>query len=190
LGIARYYISVFGSGICVFIDPGMEENMEQERTDTRIFYRGEIYDIGELEITGSEQQGCRPVLIVSCDEFNEYSPEVVIVFITSQLEKRGKQYHINLPGVIGLEKKSMVLAEQIRTIDKRRILEKRGQLDLLTMNRVDRGLKIILDLRLSQKEKEAKEALKKEKMKVFEEWKRVERLKVAISRSVAAQCSA
>ena len=190
LGIARYYISVFGSGICVFTDPGMEGNMEQERTDTRIFYRGEIYDIGELEITGSEQQGCRPVLIVSCDEFNQYSPEVVIVFITSQLEKRGKQYHINLPGVIGLEKKSMVLAEQIRTIDKSRILEKRGQLDLLTMNRVDRGLKIILDLRLSQKEKEAKEALKKEKMKVFEEWKRVERLKVAISRSAAAQCSA
>ena len=135
--------------------------MEQERTDTRIFYRGEIYDIGELDITGSEQRGCRPVLIVSCDEFNEYSPEVVIVFITSQLEKRGKQYHINLPGVIGLEKKSMVLAEQIRTIDKSRIHEKRGQLDLLTMNRVDRGLKIILDLRLSQKEKEAKEALKK-----------------------------
>ena len=92
LGIARYYISVFGSGICVFIDPGMEGNMEQERTDTRIFYRGEIYDIGELEITGSEQQGCRPVLIVSCDEFNEYSPEVVIVFITSQLEKMGERF--------------------------------------------------------------------------------------------------
>ena len=163
--------------------------MEQERTDTRIIYRGEIYDIGELEITGSEQQGCRPVLIVSCDEFNEYSPEVVIVFITSQLEKRGKQYHINLPGVIGLEKKSMVLAEQIRTVDKSRILAKRGQLDLATMNRVDRGLKTILDLRASAEDKEVKEACNKEKMKAFEEWKKQKRLEEEVRRSAAARCA-
>ena len=146
LGIARYYISVFGSGICVFIDPGMEGNMEQERTDTRIFYRGEIYDIGELDITGSEQRGCRPVLIVSCDEFNEYSPEVVIVFITSQLEKRGKQYHINLPGVIGLEKKSMVLAEQIRTIDKSRIIGYIGKLTKEQMMEIEDYLKVSLGI--------------------------------------------
>ena len=49
------------------------------------YLRGEIHDIGELEAEGSEQRGNRPVLIVSCNEFNEYSPEVVILFITSQL---------------------------------------------------------------------------------------------------------
>ena len=94
------------------------------------YLRGEIHDIGELEAEGSEQRGNRPVLIVSCNEFNEFSPEVVILFITSQLDKRGNKYHINLPGVLGLEKKSMVLAEQIRTVDKSRIIKKRGQLDL------------------------------------------------------------
>jgi sugar phosphate isomerase/epimerase len=66
----------------------------------------------------------------------------------------------------------MVLAEQIRTVDKSRILAKRGQLDLATMNRVDRGLKTILDLRASAEDKEVKEACNKEKMKAFEEWKK------------------
>ena len=141
--------------------------MERFDSEERVFRRSEIYDIGELEVTGSEQQGCRPVLIVSSDKFNDYSPEVIILFITSQLDKRGNKYHINLPGVLGLEKKSMVLAEQIRTVDKSRILAKRGQLDLATMNRVDRGLKTILDLRASAEDKEVKEACNKEKMKVY-----------------------
>ena len=153
------------------------------------YLRGEIHDIGELEAEGSEQRGNRPVLIVSCNEFNEYSPEVVILFITSQLDKRGNKYHINLPGVLGLEKKSMVLAEQIRTVDKSRIIKKRGQLDLATMNRVDRGLKTILDLKASKEDKEVKEALKKENMKAFDEWKKQKRLEEEVRRSAAARCA-
>ena len=164
--------------------------MERMNSGKRVFRRSEIYDIGELDTTGSEQQGGRPVLIVSSDNFNFYSPEVIILFITSQLDKRGNKYHINLPGVIGLEKKSMVLAEQIRTVDKSRILGKRGQLDLATMNRVDRGLKTILDLRASKEDKEVKEAIKKESMKSFEEWKRQKKLEEEVRRSAAARCAA
>ena len=164
--------------------------MERMNSEERVFRRSEIYDIGELETTGSEQQGGRPVLIVSSDNFNFYSPEVIILFITSQLDKRGNKYHINLPGVIGLEKKSMVLAEQIRTVDKSRILNKRGQLDLATMNRVDRGLKTILDLRASKEDKEVKEAIKKESMKTSEEWKRQKKLEEEVRRSAAARCAA
>lgn len=164
--------------------------MELFDSEERLFRRGEIYDIGELDTAGSEQQGNRPILIVSCDSFNDSSPEIVILFITSQLEKRGEQYHINLPGVLGLEKKSMVLAEQIRTVDKSRILERRGQLDLATMNRVDRGLKTVLDLKTTKASKALKEANKKDKMKAFEEWKKVKKLEEEISRSNAAVCAA
>ena len=114
---------------------------------------------------------------------------MVILFITSQLDKRGNKYHINLPGVLGLEKKSMVLAEQIRTVDKSRIIKKRGQLDLATMNRVDRGLKTILDLKASKEDKEVKEALKKENMKAFDEWKKQKKLEEEVRRSAASRCA-
>ena len=60
--------------------------MERFDSEERVFRRSEIYDIGELEVTGSEQQGCRPVLIVSSDKFTDYSTEVIILFITSQLD--------------------------------------------------------------------------------------------------------
>lgn len=162
--------------------------MELINSDERVFRRGEIYDIGELDTAGSEQQGGRPILIISCDEINDYSPEVIIAFITSQLDKRGKQYHINLPGVIGLEKKSMVLAEQLRTADKSRMLGKRGQLDLATMNRVDRGLKKALALGKTKESKELKEEEKKEKMKAFAEWKKQDQYKEEVRRSPAARC--
>ena len=163
-----------------------EINMEMNDLENAVFRRGEIYDIGELDITGSEQQGNRPVLIVSADDFNDRSPEVIIVFITSQLDKKGSRYHINLPGVIGLEKKSMVLAEQIRTADKSRMLGKRGQLDLMTMNRVDRGLKTILDLNATKENKKVKEEEKKEKMKTFTEWKKLKQYEEEVRRSKAS----
>lgn len=152
--------------------------------------RGEIYDIGEVETTGSEQHGHRPVLIVSSDEFNKWSPEVIILFITSRLDKRGNKYHINLPGVMGLEKKSMVLAEQIRTVDKSRLLERRGQLDLVTMNRVDRGLKTALALGTTKAGKEIKEELKRARMKAIADWKKQQQYKEDVLRSPAAQCGA
>ena len=185
------YISIckhLFQGNCVFSDTESGGEMEQINSEERVFRRGEIYDIGELDTEGSEQQGNRPILIVSCDEINDFSPEVIIAFITSKLEKRGRQYHINLPGVIGLEKKSMVLAEQLRTADKRRILGKRGQLDLATMNRVDRGLRTALALGATKESKEIKEDEKKKKMKVFEEWKKQNQYMEEVRRSPAAHC--
>lgn len=185
------YISIcrhLFQGNCVFSITETGGEMELINSEERVFRRGEIYDIGELNIAGSEQQGNRPILIVSCDEINDYSPEVIIAFITSQLDKRGKQYHINLPGVIGLEKKSMVLAEQLRTADKSRMLEKRGQLDLATMNRVDRGLKKALALGKTKESKEIKEEEKKEKMKAFAEWKKQNQYKEEVKRSPAMYC--
>lgn len=143
--------------------------METTKDKYRDIRRGEIYDIGDLDTVGSEQQGNRPVLIVSDDDINRNSPEATICFITSQLEKKGERYHVNLPGVLGLEKKSMVLAEQIRTVDKSRLLSKRGRLDEPTMNRVDRGLKNSLGL-MSALQKNRKK-LKGKKKRVRLEWR-------------------
>lgn len=143
--------------------------METTKDKCMDIRRGEIYDIGYLDTVGSEQQGERPVLIVSDDDINRFSPEVTICFITSQLEKKGKEYHVNLPGVVGLVKKSMVLAEQIRTVDKSRLLKRRGKLDDITMNRVDRGLKNSLGL-LSAQQKNRRR-LKGKKQRVHLEWR-------------------
>ena len=143
--------------------------MKPKVEDGKLMYRGEIYDIGHIDTVGSEQQGNRPVLIVSDDDINRNSPEVTICFITSQLEKKGESYHINLPGVVGLDKKSMVLAEQIRTVDKTRLLKKRGRLDEPTMNRVDRGLKNSLGL-LSVQQKNRRH-LKGKKQRIRLEWR-------------------
>ena len=143
--------------------------METTKDKLMNIRRGEIYDIGHLDTVGSEQQGDRPVLIVSDDDINRKSPEATICFITSQLEKRGERYHVNLPGVVGLEKKSMVLAEQIRTVDKTRLLKRRGRLDEITMNRVDRGLKNSLGL-LSAQQKNRRR-LKGKKQRVHLEWR-------------------
>ena len=137
--------------------------------ECRDIRRGEIYDIGHIDTVGSEQQGNRPVLIVSDDGINRNSPEVTICFITSQLEKMGERYHIHLSGVVGLDKVSMVLAEQIRTIDKSRLLARRGRLDERTMNGVNRGLKNCLGLESVQVK--MRKRLKGKKKRVRLEWR-------------------
>ena len=112
----------------------------------REIHMGEIYEVGSLETVGSEQKGSRPVLVVQNDELNLMSPTVIVLFITSRLDKRGKKAHVKLPSIEGLPKRSMVLTEQIRTIDKRRLLDKRGELDSKTMAKVLRGLKYTLGM--------------------------------------------
>ena len=108
--------------------------------------RGEIYMVGPVDAVGSEQHGDRPGLIVQSDELNRCSPTTVICFITSQLEKGGVSAHVRLPGTNGLTKRSMVLTEKVREIDKVRLGAYIGKIDPQSMDRVDRALKYTLDI--------------------------------------------
>ena len=92
--------------------------------------RGDIYYADLSPVVGSEQGGIRPVLIVQNDIGNRYSPTVIAAAITSQREKAKLPTHIEVCGEsCGLAKNSVVLLEQIRTIDKRRLKEHMGTLD-------------------------------------------------------------
>lgn len=107
--------------------------------------RGEIYFADLSPVVGSEQGGVRPVLVVQNDVGNKYSPTVIAAAITSQLEKAKLPTHISLPAdKFGLPKDSVVLLEQIRTLDKKRLKEKIGELPISMMSRVNEALLISL----------------------------------------------
>ena len=107
--------------------------------------RGEIYFADLSPVVGSEQGGVRPVLVVQNDVGNKYSPTVIAAAITSQLEKAKLPTHIQLPAEkYGLPKNSIVLLEQIRTIDKKRLKEKIGELPIIEMTKVNEALLISL----------------------------------------------
>ena len=107
--------------------------------------RGEIYFADLSPVVGSEQGGVRPVLVVQNDVGNKYSPTVIAAAITSQLEKAKLPTHIQLPAEkYGLPKNSIVLLEQIRTIDKKRLKEKIGELPVIEMTKVNEALLISL----------------------------------------------
>ena len=108
--------------------------------------RGEIYYADLSPVVGSEQGGIRPVLIVQNDIGNKYSPTVIVGAITSQLDKAKLPTHIEVGKECGLNKNSVILLEQIRTIDKRRLQEKIGQLSQQKMNEVDYAIEISLGL--------------------------------------------
>lgn len=108
--------------------------------------RGEIYYADLSPVVGSEQGGIRPVLIVQNDVGNKYSPTVIVGAITSQLDKAKMPTHIEIGKEFGLAKNSVVLLEQIRTIDKRRLQEKIGELNQKKMNEVDYAIEISLGL--------------------------------------------
>ncbi len=109
--------------------------------------RGDIYYADLSPVVGSEQGGIRPVLIVQNDIGNRYSPTVIAAAITSQHDKTELPTHIkvNADGC-GLTKDSIVLLEQVRTIDKRRLKEKMGTLDDGSMFRVDHALSVSFGL--------------------------------------------
>ena len=103
--------------------------------------RGDIYYADLSPVVGSEQGGTRPVLIVQNDTGNRHSPTVIAAAITSQTGKARLPTHINIPGgSVGLSKDSVILLEQIRTIDKRRLKEKIGHIDEELMNSVNDAL--------------------------------------------------
>lgn len=107
--------------------------------------RGQVYYADLSPVVGSEQGGIRPVVIIQNDIGNRHSPTVIIAAITSQLDKAKLPTHIRLDGN-GLQKNSIALLEQIRTIDKRRLKEKIGELNTKTMTQIDKALKISVGL--------------------------------------------
>lgn len=103
--------------------------------------RGEIYYADLSPVIGSEQGGIRPVLVVQNDVGNKYSPTVIAAAITSKINKAKMPTHIELSAnEYGLNKDSVILLEQIRTIDKQRLREKIGKLDINMMGKVDKAL--------------------------------------------------
>ena len=110
--------------------------------------RGDIYYADLSPVVGSEQGGIRPVLIVQNDVGNRFSPTVIAAAITSQKYKTNLPTHIrvNADGC-GLAKDSIVLLEQVRTLDKKRLKEKMGALGGADMGRVDQGLSVSLGIR-------------------------------------------
>lgn len=112
-----------------------------------VIKRGEVYFADLSPVVGSEQGGQRPVLIIQNDVGNKYSPTVIVAAITAKISKAKLPTHIEIcKETVGLVKDSVILLEQIRTIDKRRLIQKLGELDDVTMNRVDRALMISLGI--------------------------------------------
>ncbi len=109
--------------------------------------RGDIYFADLSPVVGSEQGGVRPVLVVQNDVGNKYSPTVIIAAITSQLTKAKLPTHIELDkDSYNLPKDSVVLLEQIRTLDKRRLKDKLSTIDSQTMQKVDIAIMISLGI--------------------------------------------
>ena len=107
--------------------------------------RGELYYADLSPVVGSEQGGVRPILIVQNDTGNKYSPTIIAAAITSQLNKAKLPTHIELnANEFGLVKNSVILLEQIRTLDKRRLKERIGELPLSTMKKLNAALLISL----------------------------------------------
>ena len=109
--------------------------------------RGDIFFADLSPVIGSEQGGVRPVLIVQNDVGNKYSPTIIAAAITSQINKAKLPTHIEISAEeYGLTKDSVILLEQIRTIDKRRLKDKIGRLDDNLMNVVNEAISVSFGL--------------------------------------------
>lgn len=112
--------------------------------------RGDIYFADLSPVVGSEQGGLRPVLIIQNDIGNRYSPTVIAAAITSRLGKTKLPTHIDVyADRVGLQRDSVILLEQIRTLDKQRLREKMGHLDDTVMSEVDNAISVSFGLRQS-----------------------------------------
>lgn len=109
--------------------------------------RGDIYYADLSPVVGSEQGGIRPVLIVQNDVGNKHSPTVIAAAITSRMNKAELPTHIKVDATgYGLSKDSVILLEQVRTLDKKRLKEKMGHLDTYAMDEVNRALTVSFGL--------------------------------------------
>lgn len=111
------------------------------------FYKGDIYYADLNPIVGSEQSGTRPVVIVQNDIANKYSPTLIVAPITSVNKKLELKSHILIPYNNGLYRNSVVLVEQIRTIDKCRLNNYLGRLSISDIRRIDSALIDMLDIK-------------------------------------------
>lgn len=110
--------------------------------------RGEIYFAQLNPVVGSEQGGIRPVLVVQNDVGNQYSPTTIVLAITSQINKAKLPTHVELKAhTYGMERDSVILTEQIRTVDKTRLKQRIAVLDEATMTKVNEALAISLELK-------------------------------------------
>ena len=110
--------------------------------------RGDLFSACLDPVVGSEQGGIRPVLIVQNDVGNRYSPTVIVLAVTGRMNKTRLPTHVPVEAEdTGLQKDSIVLAEQIRTLDKRRLREKTGALPPEAQQKVDQALGISVGLR-------------------------------------------
>lgn len=107
--------------------------------------RGELYYADLSPVIGSEQGGVRPVLVVQNDVGNKYSPTVIAAAVTSKIDKAKLPTHIELSArEYGLSKDSVVLLEQIRTLDKTRLKERIGQVSADQMRKINEALLVSL----------------------------------------------
>lgn len=121
------------------------------------YKRGEIYFADLSPVIGSEQGGVRPVLIVQNDVGNHFSPTVIIAAITAKMAKAKLPTHIGIKASkTGVGRDSVILLEQIRTIDKSRLKEKVGALDEYKMREVDRAIAVSVGLMTNPAQKEKK----------------------------------
>ncbi len=122
------------------------EALAETRQETTV-RRGDIYYADLSPVVGSEQGGMRPVLIVQNNVGNRHSPTVIAAAITSQIGKARLPTHIELSArTYGLSRDSVVLLEQVRTIDKKRLKERMGRLDEQLMQQVDSALAVSFGL--------------------------------------------
>ena len=113
------------------------------RVNSVVVKRGDIFYADLSPVVGSEQGGIRPVLVVQNDIGNKFSPTIIIAAITSQINKAKLPTHIEISANdFGLAKDSVILLEQVRTIDKKRLREKIGKLDDELMDSVNEALVI------------------------------------------------
>ena len=109
--------------------------------------RGDIYFAELNPVQGSEQGGTRPVLVIQNDVGNTYSPTTIVLAITSQLNKARLPTHVAVPASeSGLSRDSVILAEQVRTIDKSRLRQKVARLDDRTMRRIENAMAVSMGL--------------------------------------------
>ena len=119
-----------------------------------MIHRGDIYYADLSPVVGSEQGGMPPVLIVQNNVGNRYSPTVIAAAITSQQNKAKLPTHIEIEArTYGLSKDSVILLEQVRTLDKRRLREKMGRLDEQVMGQVDDAIAVSFGLRSGGQER-------------------------------------
>jgi len=109
-------------------------------------HRGDIYYADLSPVVGSEQDGFRPVLVIQNDVGNSHSPTLIVAPISSQIKKTGQPTHVLLPTDLDLPEESMVLLEQIRTVDKARLDSYVTTADDKTMRSVNKAIRISLGL--------------------------------------------